>query len=170
MQRASDDEFTAFAGARLPSLMRYALAVSGDQATAEDLVQSALLKTALRWSGIRDKSQAEAYVRTSILRGHLNTWRRLRRRETPVSLLPEAGLDDPELGRMNDRDQLWAALRALPARQRAVVVLRFLYDQSEAQTAQQLGCSLGTVKSQNFKALHSLRVLLETPEALDDRA
>lgn len=169
MQRGPEADFTAFAAARLPSLMRYALAVSGDQAAAEDLVQTALLRTALRWTTIRDKGQAEAYVRTAIVRGHLNTWRRLRLRETPRPLLPEAGMEDPELGRMEDRDELWVALRALPARQRAVVVLRFLYDQTEAQTADQLGCSLGTVKSQNSKALASLRSLLDSPEALDDR-
>jgi RNA polymerase sigma-70 factor (sigma-E family) len=170
MRRAFDPDFATFAGARLPSLMRFALAVSGDQATAEDLVQSALLKTALRWGSIRDKGNAEAYVRTSIVRAHVNTWNRLRRRETTVSQLPEHGLPDAALSRTEDRDQLWSALRGLPPRQRAVIVLRFLYDQTEAQTAEQLACSVGTVKSQNAKALATLRVLLDAPEALDDRA
>lgn len=156
-----DPEFTTFASARLPALMRYALAVSGSQVAAEDLVQTALLKTALRWPSIKDKGQAEAYVRTSIVRLHVNTWHRLLHRETVVPALPDAGLLDPGLGRADDREQLWSALRALPPRQRAVVVLRFLYDQTETQTAHQLNCSVGTVKSQNAKALASLRGLLD---------
>ncbi|MDX6208462.1 MAG: hypothetical protein QOE24_853 [Frankiales bacterium] len=170
-ESALDPDFSAFATARLGSLMRYALAVTGSPAAAEDLVQTALLKTALRWGSIRDKSQAEAYVRTSIIRLHVNTWRRVLHRETAVSHLPDTGLDDAGLDRADDREQLWSALRALPPRQRAVVVLRFLYDQTEAQTADQLGCSIGTVKSQNAKALASLRGLLDAapvPGGLDD--
>ncbi|MDX6255363.1 MAG: hypothetical protein QOJ11_1697 [Frankiales bacterium] len=170
-ESALDADFSAFASARLGSLMRFALAVSGSPAVAEDLVQTALLKTALRWGSIRDKSQAEAYVRTSIVRLHINSWRRVLHRETAVSHLPDVGLVDAALGRAEDREQLWSALRALPPRQRAVVVLRFLYDQTEAQTADQLGCSVGTVKSQNAKALASLRGRLDAapvPGGFDD--
>ncbi len=156
-QSALDPDFAVFANARLGSLTRFALAVSGSREAADDLVQAALLRTALRWRSIDDKSHAEAYVRTAIVRLHLNSWRRVRSRETPVAHLPEPASRDAALQAVEDRDQLWSALRTLPPRQRAVVVLRFLYDQTEAQTAEQLGCSIGTVKSQKAKALAALR-------------
>lgn len=163
-----DADFAAFASARMSSLTRFAVAVSGDVAAGEDLVQSALLRTALRWRSISDKSQAEAYVRTAIVRLHVNHWRRVLGRETTVARFPEYQKDDGGLKRAEDREQLWSALRALAPRQRAVVVLRFLYDQSEAQTAETLGCSVGTVKSQNAKALAALRLAVVAADLVED--
>src|SRR5207248_6672061 len=120
-----------------------ALAVSGDRGQAEELVHTALVRTAVRWSSVRRKDDPEAYVRTVIVREHINLWRRLSSRERVIGVHAEVARLDPSLAAVEDRDRLWTALTSLPARQRAIVVLRHLYDQSEQQTAEQMRCSVG---------------------------
>jgi RNA polymerase sigma-70 factor (sigma-E family) len=158
----ADEDFEGFVAARLPVLTRFAYLVCGDVTAAQDLVQTALTKTYVRWRLI-DRSKAEAYVRTAIVNEQRQAWRRRWRGERPTAELPDVpGPDD--LSRVDDLDLLRRALMVLPLRQRATVVLRYFDDMSEAATAEILGCSVGTVKSQTARALQALRVVIMTAE------
>lgn len=151
-----DASFTAFVAARYPHLVRSAYLLTGDRASAEDLVQAALLRTYGRWRRLDAPHNAEAYTRTVMVRLAARSRRRRWNAETPTSSLPETAVADGS-ARIDDRDQVHAALTTLPWPQRAVLVLRFLDDRSEAETAELLGCSVGTVKSRTSRALASLR-------------
>jgi RNA polymerase sigma-70 factor (sigma-E family) len=150
---AEAEAFDAFVRARMPSLLRFAHALTGDPHTAADLVQDALVRTGMRWSRLDRNGDPEAYVRRAILNGRTSRWRKLHR-ETLVHELPER-LPATETPRHDE--QLWDLLKTLPQRQRAVIVLRYYEDLSEAQIADLLGISTGTVKSQASRALASLR-------------
>jgi RNA polymerase sigma-70 factor (sigma-E family) len=145
-------------------LVRYAAALCGNADEGEELVQAALVRVALRWPFVRDKDNPDAYVRRAILNGYLNTWRRRRSRETPVADVPETAGADHGLTNVADHVTLRRALRTLAPRQRAVLVLRYLEDMSEQQTADLLGCSVGTVKSQTSKGLARLRAEVGLPD------
>ena len=123
------------------------------------------MKAWLAWPRLDD--DPEAYVRKIIVTTHVSWWRRRgRRSEEPTNRLPERPCGTSEMDLVDDRDAVWRALGRLPARQRAVVVLRFFEDLTEAQVAGVLGCSVGTVKSQTSRALAKLRVddtLLSAP-------
>jgi RNA polymerase sigma-70 factor (sigma-E family) len=151
--------FDAFVRARLPALLRFAYALTGDPHTAADLVQDALERTGMRWNKIERQGDPEGYVRRAILNGRVSRWRK-HRRETLVDCVPER-LTPYEIPARDD--QLWQLLATLPPRQRAVLVLRYYEDMSEVQIAATLGCSPGTVKSQSSKALAKLRVALSPP-------
>lgn len=157
--------FDEFLTARSPRLLRTARMLTRDWAAAEDLLQDALMKAWFAWP--RLSGDPEPYVRRIIVTSFISKSRRWWRREVPTSELPEPrGID--EIRPADDRDALWRALGRLPARQRAVVVLRYYEDLPEAQVAAILSCSLGTVKSQATKALAKLRVDASlTPAALD---
>jgi RNA polymerase sigma-70 factor (sigma-E family) len=149
-------EFVAFVQACQHRLLRSAYLVCGDFHLAEDLLQGALVKLALRWRQVRT-GDPEAYLRTILYRDAVSWWRRARR-ERLTSVPPaQARPDDTE--DTSTRLVFAAALRRLTPRQRAVLVLRFLEDQSEARTAEVLGVSVGTVKSQTSVALRRLREL-----------
>ncbi len=149
--------FREFVGARSGALVRSAWLLTGDEAEAEDLVQTALAKTWSRWSGVVRQDAPEAYVRRVMLSTFL-TWRRRRwRGELSVAAVPERADPRDAFAGVDLRPSVQAALRGLPPRQRAVIVLRFFDDLTEAQTADVLGCSVGTVKSQSAKALAKLR-------------
>ena len=154
-------DLRAFVEARWPALVRYAYALTGDRGHAEDVVQQALEKAWRRWPHIRADG-AEAYLRVAIAR--LVISRHRVRRFAESGLGPDAGpsvpAPDEELA---VQDAVWRELAELPPRMRAVVVLRFAEDLSEAETARVLGCSTGTVKSQTSRALARLR---ERPELL----
>jgi RNA polymerase sigma-70 factor (sigma-E family) len=164
-QAPSFDEFVAGRGS---ALLSYAHLLTGQRAAAEDLVQTALARTLLAWDGVRDKHNPEGYVRRTMARLQMNTWRaRSRHQEIPVSQPPDAAPQDavPQdaaAGLADERDAMWAALATLPPRQRAVLVLRYYEDLSEAEIAEVLGCSRGTVKSQASKGLEKLRAALAT--------
>lgn len=137
--------------ARSDRLLRTAYLLTHDWATAEDLLQEALAKAWFAWPGI---DEPEAYVRRVLVTTYTSWWRRRWRRELPSGDLPEApAYDDAGRG-----DELWQAVGRLPARQRAVIVLRFYEDLPVAEVAAILGCQEGTVKSQTAKALAKLRV------------
>jgi RNA polymerase sigma-70 factor (sigma-E family) len=159
----TDDTFDMFVRARLPALLRFAHAVTGDPHTAADLVQDALERTGVRWSKLDRLGDPEAYVRRAIINGRASRWRK-HRRETLVAVFPEKPTIVTDDGL--DHDELWQLVRALPPRQRAIIVLRYYEDMSEAQIAATLGCSPGTVKSQANKAISKLRNALQpTPPA-----
>jgi RNA polymerase sigma-70 factor (sigma-E family) len=149
--------FEEFVAARGPALARAAYLLTGDRHLAEDLLQSSLAKALPRWSRISDPM---AYVRRSMFTEHVSWWRR-RRHVTEVPLAEhdavsrDSGHDDDTSRRLAVR----TALRQLPPRQRAVLVLRFYEDLTEAQAAEVLGISVGTVKSQTHDALKRLRTV-----------
>ena len=161
MPRAQD-EFEDFVVAALPELLRFGVVLTGDRHRADDLVQTALVKTMRRWSAI-DRGQPTAYVRRVMVTTQMSWWRRAKRETS----LPE-GIDvaDPDRGTAvcDDQDELARALALLPPRQRAVIVLRYYSGYSEAEIAATLGCAPGTVKSQTSKAMLTLRKALHTNE------
>jgi len=165
--RADDAGFREFVAARSAALLRTAYLLTGDRALAEDLLQTALTKAYLSWDRVRDRAAVEAYVRRILVTTATSWWRTRWRREAPSDLLPdEPGTD--ATAELDDRDLIWRHLCALPAQQRAVIVLRFYEDMSEAAVAALLGCSTGTVKSQTSRALATLRRRLEAPAAGSD--
>jgi RNA polymerase sigma-70 factor (sigma-E family) len=163
-----DDEvaFREFAAARLVGLSRVAYLLTGDHHAAQDLVQSVLVKVARNWR--RVAGMPEAYVRRMLYHEHVSSWRRHRGVETTMAEPPDRGVvPDPAEASLR-RLMLREALARLTPRQRAVIVLRFFEDLTEAQAAEVLDCSVGTVKSQTHHALGRLRVLApELAELLD---
>lgn len=149
--------FDDFVRARLPELLRFGRALTGDEHRGADLVQDALERALPRWRRI-EAADPEGYVRRIMVNRNISVWRS-RWRERLTDTPPDAGVDD----RVRDQ-QLWAALRSLPPRQRTVIALRYLADQTEAQTAALMGCSTGTVKSQTHAAMEKLRDVLTDRE------
>ena len=150
-----DERFEAFVRSALPELMRFGMAVAGNLHDAEDLVQAALEGTARRWLKVLVAGDPTAYVKKSMVNAHISRWRRLRREWLTDTVLAEG--TGPLGGLPLAEQTMWTALEQLPPRQRAVLVLRYYEDLSEADIASVLGCSPGTVKSQASKALASLR-------------
>ena len=146
-------DFEEFVVARRGSLLRTAYLLTGDPHDAEDLVQSALIKVVPKWARIKDRP--EGYVRQVLARESVNRWRGRRWREVTTDAVPEArhhlSTDSA------DRIALLEDLRRLSPRQRAVLVLRYFDDLTEADTAEALGISVGTVKSHARDALARLR-------------
>lgn len=167
-RRAGFDDFVA---ARSHALLRTAYLLTRDHALAEDLLQTALTKAWFAWARI--EGRPEAYVRRILVTTYATWWRRRWNGEVATAELPEttgAGASDT----VQTAHDLWTAMGRLPRRQRAVVVLRYVEDLSEAQTAELLGCSVGTVKSQASKALAKLRIdppspLMRPPRAAPTR-
>lgn len=169
-RRPRDEEFTSFVATRWTALLRTGYLLTGDRATAEDLVQTALTKTYVAWGRLRDVSAAEPYVKRTMVTTFTSWWRRHRGRERTVpEVADRAGVVRDRLGRdgaaedlesVLSRSVLWPHLAALPRGQRAAVVLRFYEDLSEIETAEALGCSVGTVKSQTHRALTTLRAAM----------
>jgi RNA polymerase sigma-70 factor (sigma-E family) len=155
-----EEEFREFVAARSGALLRTAYLLAGDWATAEDLLQTALTKTYLAWRRLGEIDAVEPYARRVLINTATSWWRRRWHGERPTDVLPERPGPDRHEEAL-DRDLMWRHVRELPARQRAVLVLRFYEDLSEAQTADLLGISLGTVKSQTARALAKLRKRLE---------
>jgi RNA polymerase sigma-70 factor (sigma-E family) len=160
--------FQEFVEIRYTQLLRTAYLLTGSRDAAEDLVQAALFTTMRRWGTVTDPM---AYVRRAMVNHRTSVWRRIGSRELLTNTPPERSTPDGAAGRA-ERDELLTALGTLPMRMRAVLVLRYWEDLSEADTAAMLGCSVGTVKSQASRGLSRLRdVLLPTPRArLDDVA
>ncbi|MBP2324876.1 RNA polymerase sigma-70 factor (sigma-E family) [Kibdelosporangium banguiense] len=160
MSPEDEREFHDFVTARSPVLLRTAYLLTGNVHHAQDLLQTALMGTARRWSRIRRRDQPDAYVRRAMYNYQARWWRlRARRPESPVAEPPERAASGDHAEQIAARDALIAALWQLPPRQRAVVVLRYYEDRSEAEVADVLGISLGTVRSQASKALAKLRAL-----------
>lgn len=151
---ASDVEFEEFVLTRSPALLRTAYLLVRDLQLAEDLLQTSLAKSWFAWNRIN--GDPEPYVRRILVTSSVSWWRKRWTHETPSAAIPEQAAtrqEWPDYG-----DEVWEALGRLPRRQRAVVVLRYVEDRTEADTADLLGCSVGTVKSQCSKALAKLRL------------
>lgn len=152
----ADDEFAEFMRGSADRLCRVAYLLTGDRSRAEELAQDALARTYRAWKRVRS-DDAYAYTRKVLVNLHTDWWRR-RWREHSVAEVPDrTGVGDPA-SRAVDRDALAAALLTLTRRERAVIVLRYYLDLTEAQTAAELGVTVGTVKSTAFRALRKLRV------------
>jgi RNA polymerase sigma-70 factor (sigma-E family) len=155
----NDDRFREFVELRYVELLRTAYLLTGARPAAEDLVQTALLRAMRRWSRIDDPV---AYLRRVMVNQRTSGWRRAARlTEQLTAHLPERA-DGADLAEgVATRDELVRALAELPPKMRAVLVLRYWEDLSEAETAELLGCSVGTVKSQASRGLARLRIGLE---------
>ncbi|GIJ50631.1 RNA polymerase [Virgisporangium aliadipatigenens] len=159
--------FEEFAVARLPSLLRYAIVLTGDHDLAQDVVQEVLARAHVRWRRISGSESPEAYVRRMVLNEYLS-WRRtwtVRRvfavGERLADLADTRGkVGDPAEG-VADADDLWRRLATLGPKQRAVLVLRYYEQMQDEAIADLLGCRQATVRSQAAKALRKLRLLSE---------
>ncbi len=167
MSRSSDLDFTEFATAASARLFRAAYAVSGDRQLAEDALQAGLVSAYASWSRVARCDNPEAYVRRIVI-NQLFAWhRRARtRHEVILEVVPEPPVGESPEDRFVEADLVWQALRELSPRQRAVVVLRYVEDLSERETAELLGIRPGTVKSQAAGGLAHLRVRLGEPAAV----
>lgn len=160
MRDEVDPDFAGYVVSRQPRLVRAAYLVCGDEHLAQDLVQQALTKLALRWNRLRD-GNPDAYVNRILYRDAISWWRRFRRER-----LVDEPYDGPAEARAVDdaeRTDVRRALMTLTPKQRAVLVLRYFEDLTEAETADQLGVTVGTVKSQSYVALNKLRAVMEQP-------
>jgi RNA polymerase sigma-70 factor (sigma-E family) len=159
-------DFGKFVEGSLPGLLRYGHALTGNPHDAADLVQTVLEKMGSRWAHVQHKTgDPLAYIRRSMANAHISRWRRVKR-ENLVADIPDTqpfSSADPF-----EHEPLWQALRNLPPRQRAVMVLRYYEGLSEVEIAAALGISQGTVKSQASKAIASLRTKLAMGAAEDD--
>jgi RNA polymerase sigma-70 factor (sigma-E family) len=149
--------FREFVAARSAAMLQSAWLLTGHQASAQDLLQTALAKTYARWQRLERQDAAESYVRRVMVSTFVSWSRRRWTGEHPTADLPETVATRDVYAEADLRADVAAALATLPRRQRAVVVLRFFDDLSEAQTAAAMNCSIGTVKSQTAKALAKLR-------------
>ncbi len=153
-----ESAFRELVDQRGDALARTAYLLAGDWGRGEDLLQSALATTWTHWGSLREPAAAEAYVRRCMARLATAWWRRRWRGEVPTGELPEAAGPSP-YDAVDTAATVVEALNALPARQRAALVLRYFDDLSEAETAAVLGCSVGTVKSATARGLQRLRAL-----------
>lgn len=187
---ARDVEFAEYMSARQPSLLRTAYLLTGDRHAAEDLVQTALAKLYLSWDRVQSRDLVDGYVRRILVNENSSLWRRAwKRREITTDELPERAASggvwpDPHdpaatsgqpsippsvqlsVQASARRAALWEFVQTLPRRQRAVVVLRYYEDLTEAEVAEVLGISVGTVKSQSSRALAALRQRVHTQPML----
>jgi RNA polymerase sigma-70 factor (sigma-E family) len=162
----SEAEFAEYFRARREVVRRTAYLLCGDWHRADDLAQSAFVALHRRWLRIRDRGALDAYVRRTLVRAVVNESRRPWRRERFVAEVPEPPGSGGHADAVATRQALLAALARVPARQRAVLVLRYLEGLDVAATATALGCSDGTVKSQTARGLEALRLAMGG--ALDD--
>ncbi|MEH1165814.1 SigE family RNA polymerase sigma factor [Micromonospora sp. CPCC 205539] len=157
---ADDEQFREFVDTRYMDLLRVAYHLTGSAQDAEDLVQSALVKVMRRWRRVDDPM---AYLRRVMVNHNISVWRRHRAREVVTAILPDRSTRD-SADAVTERHTLYAAMRTLSPRTRAVIVLRYVADLPEAEVAATLGCSVGSVKSRASRGLARLRLTL-APDA-----
>src|SRR5215831_20838970 len=158
-------DFDQFVRDSSPGLLRTAYLLTGDRGHAEDVVQTALLQVARKWRRMR--GEPTPYARRAVVNLAKNHWRDRFRRPRESSATVEASYAPPEADVLLQL-VLMPAVMDLPVRQRAVLVLRYFEDLSVEQTADTLGCSTGTVKSQTHRALTKLREALADPAVLKE--
>jgi RNA polymerase sigma-70 factor (sigma-E family) len=152
--------FEDFVAARGAALLRFALMLAGDRHHAEDLVQSVLTKAYVRWVRIAAMERPEAYLKRVLVNEHLRWWRRRSSSELRLDAEQDRAAADDGARSYAARDAAWELLRRLPRRQRAVLVLRYYEDLSDADIAGVLGCTQGTVRSQAARGLAALRAVV----------
>jgi RNA polymerase sigma-70 factor (sigma-E family) len=152
-----DGDFQEFVRDRSRALLRAAYLLTGNRADAEDLVQSVLAKTYLAWDRIEDRAALDGYVRRAMVNTHISLWRRRRVEEFPTDEVPDQAAADHSAG-SDMQESLQRAIARLPQRMRDAVMLRYYEDMTEAEVAEALGVSLGTVKSTVSRAVAKLRI------------
>jgi RNA polymerase sigma-70 factor (sigma-E family) len=152
-----DHDFREYVRARSRALLRAAYLLTGNRADAEDLVQAALAKTYLAWDRIEDRAALDGYVRRAMVNTHISWWRRRRLEEFPTDEIPDQAVADHSAG-SDMQEPLRRAIARLPQRMRDAVMLRYYEDMTEAEVAEVLGVSLGTVKSTVSRAVAKLRI------------
>jgi len=157
------DAFDRMVDDSSPRLLRSAYLLTGDWALAEDLLQTALVKTWFHWRSVRNAEAAPAYVRRTMVRIYASWWRRRWRGEVPTESLPDTARTDP-YDVADDQDELRRVLAELRPRVRTMLILRYIEDLTEAQVADLMGCSVGTVKSTVSRGLAALRKTGEQAE------
>ena len=160
MDTAERQAFDALVEVRAASLLRTAYLLTGDRHTAEDLVQTAFAKLYLSWDKVQRRELVDGYVRRILVNEHNSLWRRpWKRRELSTETVPETQSESHAHDRTDDGEAaaMWRFVQTLPRKQRAVIVLRYYEDLSEAETADVLGISVGTVKSQASRAIAGMR-------------
>jgi RNA polymerase sigma-70 factor (sigma-E family) len=163
MRAARDEEFRRYVLARRPELLRTAtLLTAGDRHLAEDVVQATLTRLYLAWPAFQKAKNPNGYARRALVNAMVDERRRPWRREHSLAELPDRPVVDRSSGTARG-DRLTDALGRLPPRMRAAVVFRYFHDLSVTDTADALGCSEGTVKSQTARALDRLRDVMGTP-------
>ncbi len=153
-------EFDDFARGQLPRLVRYAVMLTGDRELAQDLVQDVMVKVQRQWRRVSAADHPDRYVHTMVTRAFLS-WRRrwaVRSIGLTVDGTPDGQPTRDHAGTIADRDDVWRRLAALPRQQRAVLVLRYYEQLTDAEIAETLGCSAGTVRGYASRALTTLRL------------
>ncbi|MGH3302997.1 MAG: SigE family RNA polymerase sigma factor [Streptosporangiaceae bacterium] len=153
----SDPDFLDYVRMRRGALLRTAYLLTGNVADAEDLVQSALAKTYLAWDRIEDRGALDGYVRRAIINTHISWWRRRRVQEYPTDEVPDQAVADHATSSALQQT-IRQAVDRLPQRMRAAIMLRYYDDMTEAEVAEVLGVSVGTVKSTVARAVAKLRI------------
>jgi len=162
VDQRDEEEFAEYFAARRDAVRRTAYMLCGDWHRADDLAQTAFVALHRRWKKIRDRAATDAYVRTTLVRASIDESRRPWRREWQTETLPEPSDDTPGLDDLvATREDLLAALKEVPPKQRAVLVMRFFEGLDVTGAAKALGCSEGNVKSQTARGLANLRQVLE---------
>ncbi|AUI62391.1 MULTISPECIES: SigE family RNA polymerase sigma factor [Amycolatopsis] len=169
MNQRDEQEFAEYFAAKRDSVRRTAYMLCGDWHRADDLAQTAFVALHRRWKKIRERAATDAYVRKTLVRAAIDESRRPWRREWQTEELPEPPQDGFDLGeQVVTREDLLAALREVPPKQRAVLVLRFFEGLDVGAAAKVLGCSEGNVKSQTARGLANLRQVMEKEEVARD--
>ncbi len=156
----AEASFREFVEGSWHRLLRTGYLLTGDHGTAEDLVQTALMRTYKHWNRVRESQAPEAYVRRAMANITVSAWRRRRLVEHSTAHLPETAGTGDHQNEYAVRDELWRTVRAMPPRMRTVFVLRYFEDMTEAEVAQTMGCAVGSVKSQISRGLARLRAEL----------
>ena len=154
------DDYVEYVSARVPALRKLAFTLTGDGHRADDLVQQTITTLYVKWSRARKAENLDGYVRTMLVRSFVDERRLAWAKVRLFREAPEPPPFEPD-GAVEDREVLRAALKRVPRRQRAVLVLRFFYDLPVEEVATILGCTGGTVKSNTSRGLATLRTLLD---------
>src|SRR4051794_34828220 len=164
MEQSDEERFTEFVRTHSASLFRTGYLITGDYQRAEDLLQSTLVRLYQRWPRVEAMERPVGYARKILAHQAVSWWRRRSSREAPMLVLNEPGWGGG-VEEVTEHERVWKAVLSLPPRQRAVMVLRYYEDLSEAEIAETLGVAQGTVKSHAHAATHRLAELLGEPTA-----
>jgi RNA polymerase sigma-70 factor (sigma-E family) len=162
MEQSDEDRFAEFVRANTASLFRTAYLMTGDYQRAEDVLQAAFVRVYQHWPRVDIMDHPAGYARKVVVNQSVSWWRKRSSHESPQNVVADPAWD----GRVDDvaeHERVWTAVLSLPRRQRAVTVLRYYEDMTEAQIAETLGMATGTVKSHSHAALRRLAELLGEP-------